>query len=301
MQNHRAGAPSAPRETPLFPHHKSLHPLHREENERKPLEVAPGVPGYAPDAERFQRPEPAGEDPALKQTAGVLSSQRVHPAVPRAHKLSDGALAEHARKALDISPDASDYLPERERLARVDAAAVEAAARAAAAAQRNAVLERKRASGGAEPAPWTKEDAVLLQQAGARAPRRPLHATQRAWDLTRPLLTAQRRSAAGPSPSTAAARRLIPSPAPTRAARRAPAWRSKTRLPRRLRPSSARRLPSAPPARATTCSPASRVRARPACAARCRAGSDALGGGADGTRPLPREGGKRTGYAGAQR
>ena len=167
MQPHRAGAPSAPRETPLFPHHKSLHPLHREENERKPLDVPPGAPGYAPPEERFARQEPLGDDPALSQPAGVLSSQRSHPQLPRVHKLSDSILAEHARKALDISPDASDYLPEHERLARVDAATVEAAARAAAAAQRSAALERKRASGGAEPAPWTKEDAVLLQQAGA--------------------------------------------------------------------------------------------------------------------------------------
>jgi hypothetical protein len=167
MQPHRAGAPSAPRETPLFPHHKAIHPLHHEENERKPLEVPLGAPGYAPASERFARPEPPGEDPALSQPAGVLSSQRSHPQLPRAHKLSDSILAEHARKALDISPDASDYLPEHERLARVDAATVEAAARAAATAARSAALERKRASGGAEPAPWTKEDAVLLQQAGA--------------------------------------------------------------------------------------------------------------------------------------
>lgn len=48
MQPHRAGAPSAPRETPLFPHHKAIHPLHHEENERKPLEVPPGAPGYCP-------------------------------------------------------------------------------------------------------------------------------------------------------------------------------------------------------------------------------------------------------------
>jgi hypothetical protein len=167
MQSHRAGAPSAPRDTPLFPHHKALHPQHRAESERKALEVLPGVPGYAEDHERFARPEPPGEDPALSQPAGVLSSQRSHPQLPRAHKLSDFILAEHARKALDISPDASDYLPEHERLTRVDAATVEAAARAAATAARSAALERKRASGGAEPAPWTKEDAVLLQQAGA--------------------------------------------------------------------------------------------------------------------------------------
>lgn len=254
MQSHRAGAPSAPRDTPLFPHHKALHPQHRAESERKALEVLPGVPGYAEDHERFARPEPPGEDPALSQPAGVLSSQRSHPQLPRAHKLSDSILAEHARKALDISPDASDYLPEHERLTRVDAATVEAAARAAATATRSAALERKRASGGAEPAPWTKEDAVLLQQAGACE-----SALLAKMALTRPL-TEQSWSAAGRRRATTAARRWTPSPARISPARGARRLRSRTRQRQRLRPSSVTLLPSAAPAPATTCSPASQVR-----------------------------------------
>jgi hypothetical protein len=103
--------------------------------------------------------------------AGVPSAARDTPVLPHHRKLSDARVAMNGRNALEVSPDAPGYIPDAQRLVRVDAAAVVAAERAAAAAKTRAVEERKRASGGAEPPPWAKEDSVTQYHAGAPLPR----------------------------------------------------------------------------------------------------------------------------------
>jgi hypothetical protein len=100
-------------------------------------------------------------------SAGIPSLPRDTPVLPHHRKISDARVAMNGRNALEVVPDAPGFVPDSARFARVDAASVEAAARAAHAARQNGMYDRKRASGGTDLPPWQKEDAVTVQHAGA--------------------------------------------------------------------------------------------------------------------------------------